>query len=128
MTGQEGQMRTSADGALLEAALTELEQVVGDAAFVAELIDEFLAGLPTQRAALRAAMAADDTEQVHRLAHTLKSNAATFGGVAFAEACRELELAAQGGLPIDAALVRRVEDEAVQLTPRLAAARDLRGS
>jgi HPt (histidine-containing phosphotransfer) domain-containing protein len=113
----------------LDAALAELEETVGDREFVAELIGDFLAGLPAQLGELRAACSEGDREQLHRSAHTLKSNAATFGAEAFALACRELEQAALGGEPADAEdLVARVEEEAARAAPGLAAARDERSS
>jgi HPt (histidine-containing phosphotransfer) domain-containing protein len=78
---------------------------------------------------LRAACSEDDREQLHRSAHTLKSNAATFGAEGFALACRELEHAARAGDAADAQeLVARVEAEAARAAPRLAAARDERSS
>jgi HPt (histidine-containing phosphotransfer) domain-containing protein len=98
-----------------DAALTQLEETVGDREFVAELIGDFLTALPAQLVALREACAQRDQDQVHRGAHTLKSNAATFGADELAGACRELEHAAGGG---DAAsvqeLVTRVEAAAAR--------------
>jgi HPt (histidine-containing phosphotransfer) domain-containing protein len=112
-----------------DAALAELEETVGDREFVAELIGDFLTGLPAQLGELRAACAGRDLEQLHRGAHTLKSNAATFGAEDFARACRELEQAARGGETADAPeLVARVEAAAARATPGLAAARDERSS
>ena len=113
----------------LDVALAELEETVGDREFVAELIGDFLAGLPAQLGELRAACSGGDLEQLHRSAHTLKSNAATFGAEGFARACRELEQAARGGDSADATdLVARVEAEAARAAPRLVAARDERSS
>jgi HPt (histidine-containing phosphotransfer) domain-containing protein len=115
--------------ATLDAALAELEETVGDREFVAELIGDFLAGLPAQLVELRAACSGGDLGQLHRGAHTLKSNAATFGAEGFALACRELEQAARGGESAEAGdLVARVEAEAARAAPRLAAARDERSS
>jgi HPt (histidine-containing phosphotransfer) domain-containing protein len=112
-----------------DAALAELEDTVGDREFVAELIGDFLAGLPAQLGALRAACSEGDLEQLHRSAHTLKSNAATFGAESFALACRELEHAASGSEAADTQeLVARVEAEAARAAPGLAAARDERSS
>ena len=111
----------------LDAALAELEETVGDREFVAELIGDFLAGLPAQLVELRAACAAGDLEQLHRSAHTLKSNAATFGAEGFALACRELEHAARaGGTAETHELAARVGAEAARAAPALAAARDER--
>jgi HPt (histidine-containing phosphotransfer) domain-containing protein len=109
------------------AALAELEETVGDREFVAELIGDFLDGLPAQLAALCAARAGGDLEQLHRSAHTLKSNAATFGAEGLALACRELEHAVRAGEAADTLeLVARVEAEAARAAPGLAAARDER--
>ena len=110
----------------LDAALARLEQSVGDPEFVAELIGDFLDGLPGQLAALRAAGVAGDAEQVHRIAHTLKSNAATFGCDDLALACRELEQTAAGGQAGPQQLIERIAAEAAEAMPALASARDQR--
>ena len=73
------------------------EGVGGDAAFVAELIDQFAADAPALLAAARTALAAGDTAELRRAAHTLKSNAATFGARPLADSSRTLEEAAKGG-------------------------------
>jgi HPt (histidine-containing phosphotransfer) domain-containing protein len=113
----------------LHAALAQLEETVGDREFVAELIGDFLEGLPAQLGTLREASAAGDAEELHRVAHTLKSNAATFGAKALAEACRQLEQAARTTEPADGPeLIARVEAEAGFAVPALAAARDERSS
>jgi HPt (histidine-containing phosphotransfer) domain-containing protein len=108
--------------AAIEAALAALEETVGDREFVAELIGDFLAGLPAQLAALHVACADGDGEQERRIAHTLKSNAATFGAEALAGACRELEhLPSTGGAGTHA-LIARVEEAAAAAVPALTAA------
>jgi HPt (histidine-containing phosphotransfer) domain-containing protein len=113
----------------LDAALVQLEETVGDREFVAELIGDFLDGLPAQLGAMREASSNGDAEELHRVAHTLKSNAATFGAEALAEACRQLEQAARAAEPADAReLVARVEAEVARSAPALAAARDERSS
>jgi HPt (histidine-containing phosphotransfer) domain-containing protein len=113
----------------LDAALARLEETVGDREFVAELIGDFLAALPAQLAALREAGADGDLEQLHRGAHTLKSNAATFGAEDFALACRELERVAGAGEAAELQeAVARVEAAAARSAPRLAAALDERSS
>jgi two-component system, sensor histidine kinase and response regulator len=66
-------------------------------AFVRELIDAFLEDAPTQLTALRSALEQGDAETARRAAHTLKSNAATFGASSLADVCRELEAAAARG-------------------------------
>jgi HPt (histidine-containing phosphotransfer) domain-containing protein len=108
----------------LAAALALLEETVGDRGFVAELIGDFLDALPGQLAALRAGESAGDGEELHRIAHTLKSNAATFGAEGLALACRRLEQAVRaGGAPENQELIELVEAEAARATPGLAAAR-----
>jgi HPt (histidine-containing phosphotransfer) domain-containing protein len=113
----------------LDAALAQLEETVGDREFVAELIGDYLDGLPAQLAALREASARGDAEELHRGAHTLKSNAATFGAEGLADACRELEQSARTADPAGTReLLARVEAEAGRAAPALAAARDERSS
>jgi HPt (histidine-containing phosphotransfer) domain-containing protein len=113
----------------LDTALAQLEETVGDREFVAELIGDFLEGLPAQLLALREASSQGDAEGLHRVAHTLKSNAATFGAEGLADACRQLEQAARTADPADAReLVGRVEAQAELSVPALAAARDERSS
>jgi signal transduction histidine kinase/DNA-binding response OmpR family regulator/HPt (histidine-containing phosphotransfer) domain-containing protein len=68
-----------------------------DAAFVGELIDQFLvdgSGLVT---AIQDGIETGDAAAVRRAAHTLKSNAATFGATDLAERCRAVEAAAKDG-------------------------------
>lgn len=120
---------TDAAAPQLDAALALLEETVGDREFVAELIGDFLAALPEQLAALRTAQSAGDAAELRRIAHTLKSNAATFGAQGLAVACRELESAASAGQAANQqALVERVVAEAERATPGLAAARDERAA
>jgi CheY-like chemotaxis protein len=111
-------------GPIDRAVLTRLSQSMGgDDAFVAELIDQFLADAPGYVAAVREGLAADDAEAVRRAAHTLKSNAATLGANELADRSRELETTAatgslEGGAerlePMEHALGRAVE--ALRLT------------
>lgn len=68
--------------------------------FAVELVDTFDAEVPGMLAELRAAQAAGAAERFRRAAHSLKSNANTFGAARLAERARALEL---GGLPADAA-------------------------
>jgi HPt (histidine-containing phosphotransfer) domain-containing protein len=90
-----------ADGPIDEATLERLASSCGGGAegwaFVRELIDTFLDEAPAQLAALRTAVEQSDSDQARLAAHTLKSNGANFGAVAFTEACRELEAASTRG-------------------------------
>jgi histidine phosphotransfer protein HptB len=60
--------------------------------FIGELIDTFLEDSSSLMAEMKSALAAKDADSFRRAAHTLKSNAATFGAVGLAELARELEM------------------------------------
>ena len=60
--------------------------------FVRELIDTFLAEAPSMLDDLRGAFAKDETDRFRRAAHSLKSNANTFGALALGALARDLEL------------------------------------
>jgi CheY-like chemotaxis protein len=80
-------------------ALTRLaDGTGGDTGFVSELIDQFLIEAPGLIGAARAGLDAGDGDEVRRAAHTLKSNAATFGAGELADLSRQLEEAARQGL------------------------------
>jgi HPt (histidine-containing phosphotransfer) domain-containing protein len=81
------------------AVFGDLQQSAG-ADFVVELVDTFAEEAPQMFAELRAALAAGAAERFRRTAHSLKTNANTFGATALGERARQLEL---GGLPPDAA-------------------------
>ena len=65
------------------------------AEFVAELVQTFVEEAPGMLAELRRALAANDAEAFRRNAHSLTSNARTFGAPALAALARDLET---GGL------------------------------
>jgi HPt (histidine-containing phosphotransfer) domain-containing protein len=77
------------------AVFSELQATAG-ADFIVELVDTFLEEAPQMLAELRAAQAAGAAERFRRAAHSLKTNANTFGAIALGAKARELEL---GGLP-----------------------------
>ncbi len=87
-----------ADDLIDHDTFTELQQTVG-AEFVVELVDTFLEEAPQMLAELRTAFAAQAAEPFRRAAHSLKTNANTFGALALGTQARVLE---QGGLPSDA--------------------------
>jgi HPt (histidine-containing phosphotransfer) domain-containing protein len=72
----------------------ELKQMSGEE-FINELIDAFLDDAPKMIAELRRTLAAKDAETFRRNAHSMKSNANTFGAVALGEAAKELEMMAR---------------------------------
>lgn len=68
----------------------ELKQISGDE-FINELIDIFLEDAPKMIAELKSALGAEDAETFRRAAHSLKSNAATFGAGQLATLAKKLE-------------------------------------
>src|SRR5436190_3311533 len=90
--------------------LDELRAMLGDDAAIAELVETFLAEVPKLIVAMQSGVAEGDVAKVRLAAHTLKSNAATFGAARLAELCAELERLAQAGSLSGAAeLVARAE-------------------
>jgi HPt (histidine-containing phosphotransfer) domain-containing protein len=73
-------------------AVDGLREIGGDE-FVVDLVDTFRAEAP----GLVDSLSSSDAEEVRRAAHTLKSNAATFGAADLASLCRELEDLAKTG-------------------------------
>ncbi len=76
------------------ATFAELQASAG-ADFVVELVDTFLEEAPIMIGEMKSAIAAGQAEPFRRAAHSLKSNANTFGAHALGATARELEL---GGL------------------------------
>jgi len=112
-----------ADRQIDGAAVESLREVGGDD-FVAEVIDTFLADVPTLLATLRHSLEAGDAVEVRRAAHTLKSNGATLGATDFAEVCRILEQQAKDGHLEEApVLLARIEEEQASLERALEAVR-----
>lgn len=68
-----------------------LKEAAG-ADFIGELIDTFLEDTPGQITTMKNALAAQDADSFRRAAHSLKSNAATFGATGLAGLARELEM------------------------------------
>jgi len=102
------EQRSAVDHAVLGA----LRRSVGDdPEFVAELIDDFLAGAPTHLDALGTAATSGDPVRARRAAHTLKSNSLTFGARELGSLCQEAETAAGAGR-LQAVLARLDEIDA----------------
>jgi HPt (histidine-containing phosphotransfer) domain-containing protein len=74
-----------------KATFDELEQLSG-AEFIKELIDTFLDDAPKLVSEIKSALEAQDADSFRRAAHSLKSNAATFGAMRLAELAKELEM------------------------------------
>ena len=72
-------------------AFEDLKQVAG-ADFIGELIHAFLDDAPQLIKQLEAALAANDAESFRRAAHSLKSNAASFGANHLSSLAKQLEM------------------------------------
>jgi HPt (histidine-containing phosphotransfer) domain-containing protein len=71
-----------------------LKETVG-ANYIEELVGAFLDESPALIAQLRPALIAGDKDTFRRIAHSVKSNAATFGATRLFELAKELELMAR---------------------------------
>ncbi len=83
---------------LNEAVLEELEaSVQGDRAFIADLVETYLADGASHVVDVVAAMTAADASALVRPAHTLKSSSATVGAERLAAMARRLEAVGRSG-------------------------------
>ena len=87
------------------ATFAELQDTAGED-FVAELVGTFFEEAPQMLAEMRTALAAGAADAFRRAAHSLKTNAHTFGAMALGAKARELEL---GGLPSNDAGIHALE-------------------
>jgi HPt (histidine-containing phosphotransfer) domain-containing protein len=71
-------------------AFNELKQMSSED-FINELIDAFLDDAPNMISAMQTALDAKDVESFRRNAHSMKSNANTFGATELAALAKELE-------------------------------------
>lgn len=69
----------------------ELKEMSGDE-FINELIDTFLEDAPKMIAEIKSSYASNDVDSFRRAAHSMKSNAATFGASQLAALAKELEM------------------------------------
>jgi histidine phosphotransfer protein HptB len=72
-------------------AFDELKQMSGED-FINELIDTFLEDAPQMIAEIKSSHASNNAETFRRAAHSMKSNAATFGASHLATLAKELEM------------------------------------
>ena len=106
------------------AVYSELQAATG-VEFVAELVNTFLEEAPGMLAELRKARADGNSERFRRAAHSLKSNASTFGAVSLAAQARELELNGLAAEPTrDAAALAALEAEHARAADALKALRN----
>jgi len=68
----------------------DLKESTG-ADYIGELIDAFLDDAPNLFAQMRSALTTQDAESFRRAAHSMKSNAATFGAMDLSALAKELE-------------------------------------
>lgn len=73
-----------------KATFEELKQMSGED-FIDELIDAFLEDAPDMLKNMKVALEAKDVESFRRNAHSLKSNANTFGAIELGVLSKELE-------------------------------------
>jgi CheY-like chemotaxis protein/HPt (histidine-containing phosphotransfer) domain-containing protein len=111
----EGANAQSAKSVIDIATYRELEATAG-ADFASELVGTFLEEAPSMLAELRTAHAASDADTFRRVAHSIKSNAATFGAVSLSDLARGLEL---GGLPTGTSLLDRLDAACAQASSAL---------
>ena len=69
----------------------ELKQMSGED-FINELIDTFLEDAPNMIAEMKSALDSNDVDTFRRAAHSMKSNAATFGANDLSVMAKELEM------------------------------------
>jgi len=77
-----------------QAAFEELKQISGED-FINELIDAFLDDAPNMMQNMQSALDSKDVESFRRNAHSMKSNAGTFGATELGALAKELELMAK---------------------------------
>lgn len=99
--------------ALDEASLETLGELVGnDPELLGSLVEVFLDEAPVRLAELSSGLETGDAILLGRAAHTLKSNAMTFGALRLADLSQRLEtIAREGDLSGARALLERVELE-----------------
>ena len=78
---------------------TALDNLIAstDKEFVKDLIDTFLEDAPRLLADMRQALKDNDPDAFRRAAHSLKSNAASFGALSLSAQAKELEQLAKTG-------------------------------
>ena len=74
-----------------QATFEELKEMSG-ADFINELIDTFLEDAPKLIEEIRTALIANNADTFRRAAHSMKSNAATFGASQLSALAKELEM------------------------------------
>jgi len=73
------------------------EMAGGDAGFLKEMVETFLADAPGMLAEMHQSLEQGDAATLRRIAHSLKSNSADFGAKELSDLCRELEMMGKAG-------------------------------
>lgn len=102
----------------IDAAIYDELAATAGADFVAELAGTFLEEAPLLLQELRQARAGAQAAAFSRAAHSLKSNAQTFGALALAALARALELA-PAPASVDAAALQALEQEYTRVAAAL---------
>lgn len=85
-----------------------------------ELIDIYITDATSTLQRLRAAVEHNDSESIHRMAHSLKGSSASLGALHLATLCRELELKGRANTNADAPeLLQQIEAEFVRVRDAL---------
>ena len=97
-----GAADTSAEVTLDEEAIARMRSIAPDDESFGRLVTSFLDNGATLLTQLADAAGSDDIDVLRRNAHTLKSNATSFGATELAELCAELESQARQDAVVDA--------------------------
>jgi CheY-like chemotaxis protein len=102
-TTSEGPTDSSATAAMLDrGVLAQLQEELGGAEALRQVIATFLEGTPRFLGGLRAAASRGDASGMQQVAHTLRSTSAMLGATALAAQCAELEHLSRAGIVPDA--------------------------
>jgi len=111
--------RTAVDENVIDKLVSSLGEQGRES--VAALIETFLGQVPKQLATLSTALELRDADVIRREAHTLKSNAASFGALPLAALCRQLEAGVKAGtLDGTSDLLDQISTELGRVTDELA--------
>jgi two-component system, sensor histidine kinase and response regulator len=68
-----------------------LDSLGGDVDFLSELVEAYFTSSPELIGSMRQALASGEASALQRAAHSLKAGSASFGALAFAARCKEVE-------------------------------------
>jgi HPt (histidine-containing phosphotransfer) domain-containing protein len=86
-------MSSDRDSRAIDHTIIDEYRSMADDAFVASLIEQYLAESALQIAAIEAAMAGREFDLLHAVAHALKGASSTIGAATLAVRCGEIEAA-----------------------------------